>query len=424
MVAEFSTAPNLVIEALAGTGKTFTIKTGVNLMHWLPLPRGITLTEQQTAIVEAMQAEDHPGTLHMTSFSSDATAQLGKGLPDGVTCSSTYGMGMRAAKREGMAGGKSDFKYAKILSDFLGGRWEAERKYKGLTKDALTLCEKARLGLKRQLTEEELTDLAEWYGIEVADVEFCTKAVNHLLTEGLRYTQSFDYTDMVWIPVLKNLIRKEYDHLIVDEYQDMGIAQQEICYRVARRVIAIGDPNQAIYGFMGADADATKNFCAALGRTIRKVQTLPLTVTRRCCKAVVEYANGVIPTGLVAMPDASDGTVDYKRVEDFQMAWTEFSSTGSMVNRQIAGKILGEIGPKDMVICPTNAPMVMLLFKLVKAGKKAYVRKSEIVDDMRTYVSDFTKGIEELRKAIRGNVERLEGAKPSRANRVRWSINN
>lgn len=396
MPAEFSTAPHLIIEALAGTGKTFVVKSGTDEMHWMPRPKGIVMSEEQEAIIAAMKADGSPGDMHLTSFSTDATEQLKKKLPEGCTASSTYGMGYACARWSGIGGTKSDFKYERLFNDLMGGQWEGERKYPGLKKVAVDLCEKGRLGLKKQLTQPELEDLAEYYGMELpCDAGHVTKTVNKLLEMGLLHDDAFDYTDMVWLPVMKNLIQKKYDHLVVDEFQDMGIAQQEICFRIARRIIAIGDQNQAIYGFIGADTTATENFCKALGRTGRGVRTLPLTYTRRCFQKIVERANQIVP-GLKALPDAGIGEVEegYCRGQEERM----------------------EIN--DMVICPTNAPMVSLLFKLVKKGKKAYVRKSEVVNQMRSYVSEFTKGIEELRTAIKRNVDRLKAAKPSRSSRA------
>lgn len=401
MTVELSTAPNIVVEALAGTGKTFAMTNGIRLMHWLTLPKGLKGSDEQQAIWTAMQAEGHPGTCHLTSFSTDATAQLKKNLPEGVTASSTYGMGFSAAKKSGIAGTKSEYKYFRIMSDYLGGRWKGEAANPGLTKTAVGLCEKARLSLKRVLSGEELKTMADHYGVEVGNVEQTTEAVNHLLKEGLKQSNVFDYTDMVWIPVLKNLIQKKYDHLVVDEYQDMGIAQQEICYRSARRVLAIGDENQAIYGFIGADSNAAGNFRIALRRTGRGLETFSLTVTRRCCKAVVRKANELV-SGLRAMEGAPEGLVDRKA-----RGFSPVKGGGSV-----------NIGPKDMVICPTNAPLVSLLFQLVKAGAKAYVRKSDVVDQMRTYVSEFTKGIGELRIAIKRNIDRLEEQRSTRTSRA------
>lgn len=383
MSAEFSNAPNLIVQALAGTGKTTTIKQGAFRMNWEPMKVGFVPSDEQEAVMQAMLLEGHPGRMHLTSFSSDAVAQLKIGVPEGVTASSTYGMGLSAAKRKGMAShvDKKSTKYYRLMSDFLGGRWKGEGEFPGLTSLAVKLCEKARLELRRSITEEELKVLCDHYSIELeVSLEKLTEAVNYLLKKGLEMTESFDYTDMVWIPLLKYIVNKEYDHLVVDEYQDMGLAQQEICYRVARRIMAIGDQNQAVYGFMSADVAATETFRTALSRTARGVKVFPMTLTRRCGKEIVRYANSVLHTGLEAVPDAPEGRVD-------------FTTTGQFDVKTISST--------DMVICPTNAPLISLMFKMDKVGRKSYVRKSDVVDSMKEYVTGFNKGIVELRTSTK-----------------------
>ena len=57
--------------------------------------------------------------------------------------------------------------------------------------------------------------------------------------------------------------REAYDAVLVDEYQDTDPAQEELLVQLAgdgRELIAVGDPDQSIYGFRGADVDAIRRF--------------------------------------------------------------------------------------------------------------------------------------------------------------------
>jgi superfamily I DNA/RNA helicase/RecB family exonuclease len=57
--------------------------------------------------------------------------------------------------------------------------------------------------------------------------------------------------------------RAAYDAVLVDEYQDTDPAQEELLGQLAgdgRDVIAVGDPDQSIYAFRGADVDAIRRF--------------------------------------------------------------------------------------------------------------------------------------------------------------------
>jgi superfamily I DNA/RNA helicase len=51
------------------------------------------------------------------------------------------------------------------------------------------------------------------------------------------------------------------------------------------RLIAVGDPSQAIYGFRGADATAMTDMQREFNMTV-----LPLSVSYRCSQSVVKEA--------------------------------------------------------------------------------------------------------------------------------------
>src|SRR5258708_2346375 len=57
--------------------------------------------------------------------------------------------------------------------------------------------------------------------------------------------------------------RKSYDIVFVDEYQDTDPAQEYLLQQLAgegRDLIAVGDPDQSIYGFRGADVRGILEF--------------------------------------------------------------------------------------------------------------------------------------------------------------------
>lgn len=90
-----------------------------------------------------------------------------------------------------------------------------------------------------------------------------------------------------------------FRHLLVDEFQDTNAAQfaivQALCAHVAT-VSVFADDDQAIYRFVGAEAENIRRFIAALG-----AREYPLTFNYRCREAVVNHANRLI----AADPDAS-----------------------------------------------------------------------------------------------------------------------
>jgi len=81
---------------------------------------------------------------------------------------------------------------------------------------------------------------------------------------------AYDYAEIVRIAgtllrrgAVRAREREAYDAVLVDEYQDTDPAQEELLAQLAgdgRELIAVGDPDQSIYAFRGADVDAVRRF--------------------------------------------------------------------------------------------------------------------------------------------------------------------
>ena len=83
---------------------------------------------------------------------------------------------------------------------------------------------------------------------------------------------AYDYAEIVRIAArllgraaTRNRERQAYDVVLVDEYQDTDPAQENLLHALAgdgRELIAVGDPDQSIYGFRGADTRAVSRFAS------------------------------------------------------------------------------------------------------------------------------------------------------------------
>ena len=80
-------------------------------------------------------------------------------------------------------------------------------------------------------------------------------------------------------------------HLFVDEFQDLNASQFELVRILAEaaRVFAIGDPDQAIYGFRGSDPEFFFRFAKMPG-----VEEVSLTRNYRCPSAIITAATALI----------------------------------------------------------------------------------------------------------------------------------
>lgn len=94
------------------------------------------------------------------------------------------------------------------------------------------------------------------------------------------------------VPAVADELCSRYKLILLDEYQDTSINQATFLYesfRNAESVCAVGDPNQAIYGFRGASANALSDF----QRDFKVRTVLPLSSTYRNEPHILEVANGV-----------------------------------------------------------------------------------------------------------------------------------
>ncbi|HRY02080.1 MAG TPA: ATP-dependent helicase [Beijerinckiaceae bacterium] len=96
-------------------------------------------------------------------------------------------------------------------------------------------------------SEEELAAWAQGYEAELRRIGLVD--FDDLVIFGQRLVSEHDWV----LP----LLQAKFPVLAVDEYQDLGVALHRIVTRVAFdggvRLFAVGDPDQSIYGFTGAD---------------------------------------------------------------------------------------------------------------------------------------------------------------------------
>ena len=104
---------------------------------------------------------------------------------------------------------------------------------------------------------------------QVAPREACYEAYQQRLRE--KELIDFDGLLLETLRLLKTeqkreLRKKHYDYLLVDEFQDISPIQYELIEawnRGGRELFVIGDPDQAIYAFRGADAQCFQRLAAA-----------------------------------------------------------------------------------------------------------------------------------------------------------------
>ena len=86
----------------------------------------------------------------------------------------------------------------------------------------------------------------------------------------------------------------EYDHVIVDEFQDLTPAEQELFLRLRSedgQLVALGDPRQSIYAFLGNERKGLAKLPEHSSLNHVPIQDCPMTECQRCPKEIVLAAN-------------------------------------------------------------------------------------------------------------------------------------
>jgi superfamily I DNA/RNA helicase/RecB family exonuclease len=122
---------------------------------------------------------------------------------------------------------------------------------------------------------------------------------------------AYDYAEIVQLaaaqlqrPDTRQRERDAYDAVFVDEYQDSDPAQESLLQALAgggRELIVVGDPDQSIYGFRGADVSAIMEFPSRFrGADGTPAGTVALTTCRRSGPAIIAASRRIarrLPAG-------------------------------------------------------------------------------------------------------------------------------
>ena len=155
-------------------------------------------------------------------------------------------------------------------------------------------------------TEDEWNLLADRFDIDMTPqvYETARSAVIHL--NQLALGGRIQFTHMLTLPLFFGFPVNQYPKIIVDEAQDLNILQHLMVGKALRhngRVFITGDDRQAIMAFSGALSNSFHELVNKFDCTV-----LPLTVSWRCPRAVIEVAQRYVPD-IQAAPNAIEGSV-------------------------------------------------------------------------------------------------------------------
>jgi hypothetical protein len=162
-----------------------------------------------------------------------------------------------------------------------------------------------------------LKSVMEQYSFELeseAEVMTALEVANEVLEKSLpKSGLAYDYDDMLWWPLVLGLEPPKYDTVLADECQDFNACQIDLLRKMearGSRIVAVGDPYQAVFRFRGADCDAYDKLKAMLSVTTRGCKELILPTNYRCCKAIIDHVRErTVVKDIEAAPNAIEGKV-------------------------------------------------------------------------------------------------------------------
>jgi DNA helicase II / ATP-dependent DNA helicase PcrA len=223
---------------------------------------------------------------------------------------------------------------------------------------------------KNQLVgpDEYRRRVASFYDQTVADVY-------ELYQRRLFSSNAVDFDDLLMLtvdvldrfPEAATRWQKAFRYVLVDEYQDTNHAQYRLLKLLAskhRNVFAVGDPDQSIYAFRGADIRNILEFEHDFG----EVHVIPLEQNYRSTNRILRAANSVIAHNRERKPknlwsDLGDGDpVRVLEVEDEHAEARLIAAEIAALNDE------GFAGSEIAVFYRTNAQSRVLEDVLVRQG--------------------------------------------------------
>ena len=183
-----------------------------------------------------------------------------------------------------------------------------------------------------------------------------------------------------------DIIQNRYQYIVVDEYQDTNNIQYEIINLIAakyRNICVVGDEDQSIYAFRGANIENILNF----EKDYPDAYTIKLERNYRSTKRILDTANELIRNnksskGKKLWTDGSEG----EKIKIFN-AKTPYDEAEFIV-KEIKAKSKSGVDYKDMTILyRTNAQSRVLEEKLLEGnvpykiyGGMQFFQRKEIKD--------------------------------------------
>lgn len=203
-----------------------------------------------------------------------------------------------------------------------------------------TLCE----------VEDLVTSLAEQ--IDANPDAWFLGRLNEILEISISHSFQglIDFDDQIYMSTLFGGAYPRYPIVLVDEAQDLSPLNHASLKKLfGARLIAVGDPHQAIYAFRGASHTSMGDLKVAFS-----MEELTLSTSFRCPQNVVKNVHWHVP----------------------HMTWPEWASVGLVTH--LASWSAKDVPDGAAIICRNNAPVFRVALNLIRAGRGVKILGNDI----------------------------------------------
>jgi len=242
-------------------------------------------------------------------------------------------------------------------------------------------------------TVESWLTIAEDQNIGEKDAEFLTDLARQILEEDIRLAKQgiISFDDQVYCPTMLGGKFPKFPVVFVDEAQDLSMLNHRMLAQCLGRpdakLVAVGDPKQAIYAFRGADSESMSNIRQLRSSWVEK----PLATTFRCPKTIVNRQQAHAP-GFRAHEKNVLGLFVPAQQRGQKWGWEE-------VKKHIPE------GGKAAVLCRNNGPLLGIAFKLIRQQIGVVMLGREIGKGLQTLSKKLASDDEMPAAAVAAKVQ-------------------
>ena len=318
------TTDNLIVSALAGAAKTSTL---VMVAEALPTTSILCLAFNKR-IAEEMTAR-LPDNCHAMTLNSLGHRTWGQ----------TLSKRLRLEKSK-MYG---------ILTEMIGKlpQKEKEEAYDSFS-ETLKAAEMGKMwgyvptgrfpAAKPLFNDEEM-----FAALEIEPTPQQENLIRHATFESIRQALdgTIDFADQIFMPTIFSASFPQYPLVLIDEAQDLSPLNHATLRKLAKkRLIAVGDECQAIYGFRGADGASMANLEQKF-----EMRKLLLSISFRCPISIVNEAHWRAP----------------------RMQWPDWAVPGSVSHLDAWN--VEDLPDRATILCRNNAPIFRMAMRLLQDGR-------------------------------------------------------